>query len=129
MKALGKKYDFSLSTPIEKLSRDHLDIILNGSTEMITVAVEYNKWNVQSYQVSFDGIIRMLEEQQERRGDEGMDDMENYRVLRTCPVCEGARLKKESLHFKVDRKNIFELACMDISTLQECCTGLEDRLY
>ncbi|HWZ16960.1 MAG TPA: excinuclease ABC subunit UvrA [Mucilaginibacter sp.] len=128
LKALAKKYEFSLSTPIEKLSRDHLDIILNGSTEMITVAVEYNKWNVQSYQVSFDGIIRMLEEQQERRGDEGMDDMENYRVLKTCPVCEGARLKKESLHFKVDNKNIFELACMDINNLQEWFTNLEDRL-
>ena len=128
LKALAKKYEFALSTPIEKLSRDHLDIILNGSTEMITVAVEYNKWNVQSYQVSFDGIIRMLEEQQERRGEEGMDDMENYRVLRTCPVCDGARLKKESLHFKVDNKNIFDLACMDIRTLQEWFTGLEARL-
>ncbi len=128
LKALAKKYEFSLSTPIEKLSRDHLDIILNGTTEMVTVAVEYNKWNVQSYQISFDGVIRMLEEQQERRGDEGMDDMENYRVLRACPVCDGARLKKESLHFKVDNKNIFELACMDINTLQEWFTGLEDRL-
>ncbi len=128
LKALAKKYEFSLSTPIEKLSRDHLDIILNGSTEMITVAVEYNKWNVQSYQISFDGVIRMLEEQQERRSDEGMDDMENYRVLKTCPVCDGARLKKESLHFKVDNKNIFELACMDINNLQEWFVNLEDRL-
>src|ERR1700710_410702 len=87
LKALAKKYEFTLSTPIDKLSKEHLDIILNGSNEMITVAVEYNKWNVQSYQITFDGIIRMLEEQQERRNDEGMDDMENYRVLRTCPVC------------------------------------------
>src|ERR1700753_1347388 len=128
LKALAKKYEFSLSTPIEKLQREHLDIILNGSTEMITVAVEYNKWNVQSYQVSFDGIIRMLEEQQERRGDEGVDDMENYRVLRTCPVCDGARLKKESLHFKVADKNIFELATIDIRALQEWFIDLEDRL-
>jgi excinuclease ABC subunit A len=128
LKALAKKYEFSLSTPIEKLSRDHLDIILNGTTDMITVAVEYNKWNVQSYQVAFDGIVRMLEEQQERRGEEGVDDMENYRVLKTCPVCEGARLKKESLHFKVDNKNIFELACMDINTLRDWFAGLEDRL-
>jgi len=125
---LAKKYEFSLSTPIEKLAREHLDIILNGTTDMITVAVEYNKWNVQSYQVAFDGIVRMLEEQQERRGEEGMDDMENYRVLKSCPVCEGARLKKESLHFKLDNKNIFELACMDINTLQDWFTGLEDRL-
>jgi excinuclease ABC subunit A len=128
LKSLAKKYEFSLSVPIEKLDKEHLEIILNGSNEMLTVAVEYNKWNVQSYQISFDGIIRMLEEQQERRGDEGMDDMENYRVLRTCPTCEGARLKKESLHFKVDNKNIFELACMDINDLQAWFTNLEDRL-
>ena len=128
LKALGKKYEFALSTPIEKLPREVLDIILNGSPEMITVAVEYNKWNVQSYQISFDGIIRMLEEQQERRTEESMDDMENYRVLKICPVCEGARLKKESLHFKIDKKNIFDLACMDINTLQQWFNGLEDRL-
>jgi excinuclease ABC subunit A len=128
LKALGKKYEFALSTPIEKLPKETLEIILNGSHEMITVAVEYNKWNVQNYQITFDGIIRMLEEQQERRGEEGMDDMENYRVLKTCPTCEGARLKKESLNFKIDNKNIFELACMDINDLQEWFTGLEDRL-
>src|SRR6195952_652825 len=128
LKALAKKYEFALSTPIEKLPREILDIILNGSPEMITVAVEYNKWNVQSYQISFDGIIRMLEEQQERRTEESMDDMENYRVLKTCPLCEGARLKKESLHFKIDHKNIFELASMDIRALQEWFTDLESRL-
>jgi excinuclease ABC subunit A len=128
LKALAKKFDFSLSTPIEKLEKDKLDIILNGTNEMITVSVEYNKWNVQSYQITFDGIIRMLEEQQERRGDEGMDDMENYRVLKTCPTCDGARLKKESLHFKVDGKNIFELAIMDINSLQDWFENLEDRL-
>lgn len=128
LKALGKKYEFALSTPIDKLPAEILDIILNGSQEMISVAVEYNKWNVQNYQITFDGIIRMLEEQQERRGEEGMDDMENYRVLKTCPTCEGARLKKESLNFKIDSKNIFELASMDINNLQEWFTGLEDRL-
>ncbi|WP_184543884.1 excinuclease ABC subunit UvrA [Mucilaginibacter sp. FT3.2] len=128
LKSLAKKYEFSLTTPIEKLSRDHLDIILNGAPDTITVAVEYNKWNVQSYTITFDGIVRMLEEQQERRNDEGMDDMENYRVLKTCPVCDGARLKKESLHFKVDNKNIFELASMDINHLQEWFNGLEERL-
>jgi excinuclease ABC subunit A len=128
LKALGKKYEFALSTPIEKLPKETLEIILNGSHEMITVAVEYNKWNVQNYQITFDGIIRMLEEQQERRGEEGMDDMENYRVLKTCPTCEGARLKKESLNFKIDNKNIFELACMDINDLQEWFTDLESRL-
>ena len=70
----------------------------------------------------------MLEEQQERKSEGVSDDMDAYRVLKTCPVCEGARLKKESLHFKVDEKNIFELASMDIKALQVWFEGLEDRL-
>ncbi|GAA4901781.1 excinuclease ABC subunit UvrA [Mucilaginibacter defluvii] len=128
LKALAKKFEFSLTTPIEKLERDKLDIILNGTEEKINVAVEYNKWNVQNYSINFEGIVKMLEEQQERRGDDDLDDMENYRVLRTCPTCGGARLKKESLHFKIDEKNIFELACMDINNLQGWFEGIEDRL-
>jgi len=128
LKALGKKYDFALSTPIEKIPRETLEIILNGSHELITVPVEYNKWNVTNYQISFDGIIKMLEEQQEKRGEDALGDMDSFRVLKTCPVCDGARLKKESLHFKVDEKNIFELACMDIVTLNSWFDGLESRL-
>jgi excinuclease ABC subunit A len=128
LKALAKKYSFSLSTPIEKLSQEHLDIILNGTPELLSVAVEYNKWNVQNYQISFDGIIKLLEEQQEKKGEGAVDDMEAFRKLKTCPVCNGARLKKESLHFKIDGKNIFELADMDINSLKNWYIGLEDRL-
>jgi len=128
LKALSKKYNFSLSTPIEKLGEDIINIILNGAEEIITVPVEYNKWNVQNYQITFDGIIKMLEEQTEKRGEEAADDLENYRVLKKCPECEGARLKKESLHIKVDKKNIFELSTMDISNLSEWFDGIEERL-
>ncbi|WP_316813071.1 excinuclease ABC subunit UvrA [Pedobacter heparinus] len=128
LKALAKKYNFSLSTPIEKLGDDIINIILNGSHELISVAVEYNKWNVQNYQITFDGIVKLLEEQQERKGEGAVDDMEAFRKLKTCPVCNGARLKKESLHFKIDGKNIFELAEMDISSIKEWYVDLENRL-
>lgn len=128
LKALAKKYNFSLSTPIEKLGEDIINIILNGSHELLSVAVEYNKWNVQNYQITFDGIIKLLEEQQERKGEGAVDDMEAFRKLKTCPVCNGARLKKESLHFKIDGKNIFELAEMDISSISAWYVDLESRL-
>lgn len=128
LKALAKKYNFSLSTPIEKLGDDLINIILNGSHELLSVAVEYNKWNVQNYQITFDGIIKLLEEQQERKGEAAVDDMEAFRKLRTCPVCNGARLKKESLHFKIDGRNIFELAEMDINSVKGWYEGLESRL-
>ena len=128
LKSIAKKYEFSLSAPIEKISEEILDIILNGSPDIITVPVEYNKWNVQNYQISFDGIIKMLEEQTERKGDGVGEDLENYRVVKTCPTCEGARLKKESLHIKVDNKNIYNLACMDISNLSIWFENIESRL-
>ncbi len=128
LKALAKKYNFLLSTPIEKIPEELIEVILNGSEDIISVPVEYNKWNVQNYQISFDGIIKMLEEQTERRGDDVGEDLENFRVLKTCPECFGARLKKESLHIKVDEKNIYELACMDISNLSKWFEGLEIRL-
>ncbi|WP_026063385.1 excinuclease ABC subunit UvrA [Pedobacter arcticus] len=128
IKALGKKYGFSLSQPIEKLDPKAIDILLHGTEELITVPVEYNKWNVQNYQIDFDGIIKMLEEQNEKKAGTSSMDLEAFRVLKKCPLCEGARLKKESLHFKVDEKNIFELASMDISNLQIWFDGLEGRL-
>ncbi|HTN21942.1 MAG TPA: excinuclease ABC subunit UvrA [Pelobium sp.] len=128
IKALGKKYGFSLSQPIEKLDAKAIDILLHGTEDLITVPVEYNKWNVQNYQINFDGIIKMLEEQNEKKAGTSSLDLEAFRVLKKCPLCEGARLKKESLHFKVDEKNIFELASMDISNLQKWFEGLEDRL-
>lgn len=128
IKALAKKYNFSLSAPIEKLGDEIIKILLNGSPELITVAVEYNKWNVQNYQITFDGIIKLLEEQHEKKGEAVSDDMDSFRKLKTCPVCNGARLKKESLHFKIDGKNIFELAEMDINLLKSWFVSLEDRL-
>lgn len=128
LKALSKKLNFSLSTPIEKLGDDIVNVILNGAEDILTVPVEYNKWNVQNYQITFDGIIKMLEEQTEKRGEEATDDLENYRVLRKCPECEGARLKKESLHIKVAEKNIFELASMDISDLSDWFVDVESRM-
>ncbi|MBB2149646.1 excinuclease ABC subunit UvrA [Pedobacter gandavensis] len=128
LKALAKKYNFSLSTPLEKLTEEQIGIILDGSHELLSVAVEYNKWNVQNYQITFDGIIKLLEEQQEKKGEGAIDDMETFRKLKTCPVCNGARLKKESLHFKIDGKNIFELAEMDINSLKNWYVDIESRL-
>ena len=128
IKALGKKYNFSLSNPIEKLAPEAIDILLHGVPDLVSVPVEYNKWNVQNHSIQFDGIIKMLEEQSEKRSDTGAGDLDNFRVLKTCPLCEGARLKKESLHFKVGEKNIFELASMDINTLKLWFDGVESRM-
>ena len=54
--------------------------------------------------------------------------MEDFTISKVCPECNGARLKKESLHFRIDGKNIAELAVLDINTLKQWFEGLEDRL-
>ncbi|EOR92614.1 Excinuclease ABC subunit A [Arcticibacter svalbardensis MN12-7] len=128
LKALAKKKEFSLSDPIEKLPREVLEMVLNGSDEMITVPVAYNKWNVQNYQVTFDGIIKMLEEQADKGVDDTSKDLENFRVLRTCPLCHGARLKKESLNFRISDKNIYELSSMSIIQLGKWFEDIESKL-
>lgn len=126
LKALGKKYGFSLTTPIKELSDEHLDLIFHGSPDIITVPVSYNKWNVKNYQITYDGLIKQWEEQLDQKGGPG--DLDDYRSLKTCPVCNGARLKKEALHFKIDDRNIAQLADMDIAGLAEWFDGLENRL-
>lgn len=128
LKAVAKKYRFSLSTPLEKLTDEQIDLILNGSRELISVTVEYNKWDVKNYQINYKGLIKLLEEQYENRGGAGQGDMDAYCKLKTCPQCNGARLKKESLHFKLDGKNIFELAEMDIVSLKKWFENIEERL-
>lgn len=124
LKAVAKKYEFSLSEPLNKLTEEQLDILLNGSHDLITVPVAYNKWNVKEYKITFDGIFKLLEEQSERK----TEDIELFRVMKKCPACSGARLKKESLHFKLANKNISELANMDVVALSSWFSSLKEKL-
>lgn len=128
LKALAKHHNISLATPLKDLSPEMIDIILNGSDDVLTVPVTYNTWNVKNYQINFEGIIKMMEEQHERRGEEAMADLENFRSIKICPECKGARLKNESLHFKIADKNIHELAIMDLSSLSEWFSEVEKKL-
>lgn len=125
MKALAKKFSFSLSEPLEKIPADVIDIILNGTPEPVPVPASSASWGMKDIDIDYEGIIKILEEQ---KGGEGIGDFDEYRSLRRCPTCEGARLRKESLHFKIDQKNIYELACMDLAKLAAWCDGLEARL-
>ena len=127
LKAVAKKFDFSLSTPIEKLTEAQLAILMGGTEEEIVVPVSYSSWNKKDYRITFEGLFKMLEEQSDRHGQNGLQ-LEDFRAQRVCPTCHGARLKKESLHFRVAGKNIHELASMDISTLAAWFADVERQL-
>lgn len=128
LKALSKKYGFSLGTPIKDLSEETLSIILNGTDEVIPVDYQYSSGYTSTYKVSFDGIIKMLEDQQSRRSEDAVAEMDDFRTLRACPDCGGARLKKEALHFKLADKNVFDLSCMDLINLSAWFNDLPKHL-
>lgn len=125
LKALAKKYEFSLGTPIKDLPEPIIDILLNGCADVILVPYQFNSGYSQNYKVHFDGIIKMLEDQQSRRSEETAAEMDDFRSLKVCPECDGARLKKESLHFRIGDKNIFQLASMDLWQLSEWFKDIE----
>ena len=124
--ALLKNTDVNLTTPIEKFPEEVLDILLYGSK--MKVEVSSKKYPGTNWSTSFEGIIKFLQKQQESGTDKMRDWLEEYTVVQKCPDCNGQRLKKESLHFLIDGKNISELALMSISKLGEWFEDIEKRL-
>jgi len=127
IKALGKAMGFTMQTPLEKLSKEAIHAILYGTEEPIPVQMQYGG-QMASYNVTFQGIIKYLDQQNERKSDDDDHDIEEFVQKVTCPTCEGARLKKESLYFKIDGKHIYDLASMDLTSLAKWFAGLEKRL-
>jgi excinuclease ABC subunit A len=116
MKALAKKYKFSLDEPIKKLPKPILKIILHGSGEdKITSTFESFGTNAQT---SYEGLVPQLKRYYEESTSEGIRRWaEEYMELSECIDCGGTRLKKESLFFKINEKNIADLSKMDLDEL------------
>lgn len=128
LKAVAKKLDFAVTTPLEKLNDEQIDQLLFGNKEEpIVVTVSYGSYGSREYRVEFEGIFKMLEEFSGKSSDEA-PSLDDFRTKVTCPTCEGARLKKESLHFKIADKNIHELSTLDISALKEWFDQVESKL-
>jgi excinuclease ABC subunit A len=129
LEAIGNKYDFTLDTPVEQITDDALNAILFGSEEVFKVKTHADS-NSTSYSLSFEGIANFLVNQQE---DEQLSPsmekwIQGFMNMITCPKCNGARLKKEALYFKIDDKNISALSEMSISELQKWFVGIENRI-
>src|SRR5690606_29254038 len=98
IEAILKRYKCTLSTPIRDIPKDVLQVLLYGDDVPVSVAsVKYpgTDWNTK-----FEGIINFLEKQREDGTDATRRWLEDFMIVRTCPECDGARLKKESLHFR-----------------------------
>ena len=126
IESILKNYKANLSTPINQLPEEVLEVLLYGSSEAIAVASKKypgTKWNTE-----FEGVVAFLEKQKESGSEKIRKWVEDFTEIKTCPDCEGARLKKESLHFKIDGKNIAELSMVNINQLADWMENLEERI-
>jgi excinuclease ABC subunit A len=126
LEVLLKKYKVTLATPIQKFPPEALEAILYGTEEALPVPSK--KYPGTEWETKFDGIINFLKRQQETGTDKIQEWLKDFLVVNTCPECKGARLRQESLHFKIDSKNIAYLADLDIRELANWLENLEDRL-
>jgi excinuclease ABC subunit A len=126
IEAILKRYKLTLSTPIKDIPKEVIKIMLYG--DEVPVGVPSVKYPGTEWNTKFEGIINFLEKQRDEGSEAIKRWVEDFMLIKTCPECNGARLKKESLHFFIDKKNIAEIAMLDIKALQKWFDGLENRI-
>ena len=128
LEIIGQKYNFKITDPIENIPDEAMEMILNGGKEKFTINSK-DLGVARDYKIDFEGIAHFIKSQHDESGSttikrwakDFMDELQ-------CPVCEGSRLKKEALFFKIDEKNIAELCNMDISDLTKWFHNLNSHL-
>ena len=128
--SLLQKYDYTLDTPVSEITEDVIDEILNGSSERIKVQITGINSEADAVFMEYDGIVKYIRALQQQTDLTAAEQRwaDQFAVTTECPECHGSRLKKESLHFLIDGKNIFELSSMDIADLLEWAEHVEERM-
>ena len=123
IKLFARKHKINLDKAIQDLSKEHLNLILFGDKNISsTLDMDLNDENIPNeYTGSYEGIVPMMKRwfTSSQSTDHLKAWVEGYMELNTCPTCEGARLRKDSLWFKVNDKNIAALNDMHLDALQE----------
>jgi len=128
MQAIGAKYGFLMSTPIKDIPEEAIQTILNGSNETFQVKKEY-LGITSTYSLSFEGVINYVKQYSSDNASQSSKKWsESFMNTHVCGECNGARLKKEALYFKVGDKNIAELALMDLNHLRKWLENIEDKM-
>ncbi len=128
IEAIAEKHGFTLKTPLKDLPDEALDEILYGTDERLSIKNHTLGVNSNLF-LSYDGVVKYIEMQQESSASATGQKWANQFVkVSVCPECEGLRLNKESLHYRMADKNIAQLAGMDISELYQWLESVEEQL-
>ncbi|MDR0729200.1 MAG: excinuclease ABC subunit UvrA [Prevotellaceae bacterium] len=126
LEAIARKYGFLLSDPICDIPDEALQVILYGSDELFRIASSPD--SPTGYGMNFDGVISLLDTAPDDTDSPSSVRSDRFIKYTPCPRCHGTRLKEEALYFKIDGKNIADLAAMDILSLRAWFAGLDERL-
>ena len=124
--SIAKHYGVDISKPIKKLPNDFLDKILYGTGKEKINFSYTSATGTRNFTVPFEGVIPTLQRRYNETKSQGMRDFyEMYMSDSPCHVCNGARLKKESLSVRIEDKNINELTDMPINQIKEFLNSLQ----
>jgi excinuclease ABC subunit A len=128
LELIAQKFDFKLTDPLNELPDAAIQMILYGGKD--SLEVDSKQLGVKrNYKIDFEGIANFIDQTYQNNDSASLQRWAKEFMDRVeCPVCEGTRLRKESLYFKVNDKNIAELAMMDIVQLVDWFDNLEPSL-
>ena len=127
IEAICEKYGVTLKTPIKDIPEEAIDEIMNGTDERLQI--KNDSLGTSNYFLSYEGVAKYILMQQESEASASAQKWAGQFIrMATCPECNGQRLNKEALHYKIAGKNIAELSAMDISELYEWLEGVEEQL-
>ena len=127
IQAICEKYDVTIDTPLKDVPDEAIDEIMGGTDERLNIKTE--TLSTQNYFLTYDGLLKYIEMQQSDDASAVAQKWAGQFYSRCqCPECHGDRLNKEALHFRVNGKNIAELAKMDVSDLAEWVADLKNHL-
>ena len=128
LEIIAQKYDFKITDAIDTIPQEAMDMILYGGNEKFSV-VSKVMGITKDYKIDFEGISNFIKNQYDNSDSASIKRWaKEFMDENNCPDCEGTRLRKESLYFKLNQKNIGELVLMDIAELSEWFADLDNHL-
>jgi excinuclease ABC subunit A len=128
IEAIAEKNGFTLDTPLKDIPQEALNKILYGSDEVLKLSNTPLGMS-SNYFLTFEGVVNYVGNTEATNNEKPSSRLkEQYIQYNICPDCNGTRLKKEALYFRIAGKNIGELCSMDIRELQAFLTGIEDKM-
>ncbi|WP_375252366.1 excinuclease ABC subunit UvrA [Dokdonia donghaensis] len=128
LQLIAERFDFKLTDPIESIPKEAMDFIFYGGNEKFSVSSK-QLGVTRDYKIDFEGVANFIESTyKDSESTSLVRWAKSYMNKVACPVCEGSRLRKESLYFKVDNQSIADLASMDILELKDWFETVDSRL-